>query len=345
MVINVDLPWNPARLEQRVARAWRKHQPRSVQVINLVTANSIEQRMLQVLAGKRALADGLLDGAGELDTLPMPSGRTALVERLEELMGASGSAAPEQRPSEPPEMLRQDLIAGFGERLLLAEIRSGSDAEATLLLVVDGSSNHGEVRRRAETIVRRQQLTANVRPPRIEVLDRTTFETIARLAEAGVVQLTPAHRPLFRSSALPDPGAGEAERLVQRARESFARGERRQRMAAVLADGGFAGEALAPLGEAVQEALLCLARLAGSARTDHEPIPSDAVKALAQAGPPFAALAARAGRLADQLQAAAATPAEVSEQDVQAWIREGAACSAQIEQLLDVAAVGPLATR
>ena len=29
-VVNLDLPWNPARLEQRIARAWRKHQTSSV---------------------------------------------------------------------------------------------------------------------------------------------------------------------------------------------------------------------------------------------------------------------------------------------------------------------------
>jgi SNF2 family DNA or RNA helicase len=29
-VINIDLPWNPAKLEQRIARAWRKGQARSV---------------------------------------------------------------------------------------------------------------------------------------------------------------------------------------------------------------------------------------------------------------------------------------------------------------------------
>jgi SNF2 family DNA or RNA helicase len=36
VVINCDLPWNPAKLEQRIARAWRKHQTRPVTVINLV---------------------------------------------------------------------------------------------------------------------------------------------------------------------------------------------------------------------------------------------------------------------------------------------------------------------
>src|ERR1041385_6404121 len=30
VVINCDLPWNPARLEQRIARAWRKNQTRAV---------------------------------------------------------------------------------------------------------------------------------------------------------------------------------------------------------------------------------------------------------------------------------------------------------------------------
>ena len=49
-VINVDLPWNPAKLEQRIARAWRKNQTRSVTVVNLVTENSIEHNILHLLA-------------------------------------------------------------------------------------------------------------------------------------------------------------------------------------------------------------------------------------------------------------------------------------------------------
>ena len=55
-VVNVDLPWNPAKLEQRIARAWRKNQTRSVAVINLVTEDSIEHSMLYVLGAKQALA-------------------------------------------------------------------------------------------------------------------------------------------------------------------------------------------------------------------------------------------------------------------------------------------------
>ena len=44
-VVNLDLPWNPAKLEQRIARAWRKYQTRAVTVINLVCEDSIEHRI------------------------------------------------------------------------------------------------------------------------------------------------------------------------------------------------------------------------------------------------------------------------------------------------------------
>ena len=60
VVINLDLPWNPAKLEQRIARAWRKNQSRVVQVINLIAENTIEHRMLTTLAVKQAIADAVL---------------------------------------------------------------------------------------------------------------------------------------------------------------------------------------------------------------------------------------------------------------------------------------------
>jgi len=58
VVINCDLPWNPARLEQRIARAWRKFQSRPVTVVNLISQDTIEERMLGTLANKQALAQG-----------------------------------------------------------------------------------------------------------------------------------------------------------------------------------------------------------------------------------------------------------------------------------------------
>jgi len=73
-------------LKQRIARAWRKNQTRHVSVINLVTENSIEHNILHLLAQKQAMADGVLDGQGDLDKLDMPSGRKAMIDRMQQMM-------------------------------------------------------------------------------------------------------------------------------------------------------------------------------------------------------------------------------------------------------------------
>src|SRR5204862_3732088 len=51
-VINVDLPWNPAVLEQRVARAYRMGQKQPVQVFILIAEGTIEERMLSTLSAQ-----------------------------------------------------------------------------------------------------------------------------------------------------------------------------------------------------------------------------------------------------------------------------------------------------
>lgn len=61
-IINLDLPWNPAVLEQRVGRIYRIGQQRNIQVINLVSAMSIEEEMIGRLRFKTSLFEGTLDG-------------------------------------------------------------------------------------------------------------------------------------------------------------------------------------------------------------------------------------------------------------------------------------------
>ncbi len=62
IVINIDLPWNPAVLEQRIARIFRIGQKRNIQVINLVSANTFEESMLGKLKFKSSMFEGALDG-------------------------------------------------------------------------------------------------------------------------------------------------------------------------------------------------------------------------------------------------------------------------------------------
>ncbi len=63
--VNLELPWNPAVLEQRIGRIYRLGQKRPIDVWNLITQASIEERILGLVEGKRALFNGLFDGESE----------------------------------------------------------------------------------------------------------------------------------------------------------------------------------------------------------------------------------------------------------------------------------------
>ena len=52
LMVNYDIPWNPARLEQRLGRIHRYGQRRDVVIVNLVAASTREGRVLQVLLDK-----------------------------------------------------------------------------------------------------------------------------------------------------------------------------------------------------------------------------------------------------------------------------------------------------
>jgi superfamily II DNA/RNA helicase len=95
-VINVDLPWNPAVLEQRIARAHRMGQTSPVQVFVLVTNETIEENLLGTLSAKHSLALACLDTESEADVVTLQTGIDELKGRLEKLLGAQADA-PEER--------------------------------------------------------------------------------------------------------------------------------------------------------------------------------------------------------------------------------------------------------
>lgn len=91
-VINVDLPWNPAVLEQRIARAHRMGQKRHVQIYLLVTEDTLEENLLTTLSAKHELALAALDPDSEVTEVNLLSGIEEMKRRLEILLGAKPDA-------------------------------------------------------------------------------------------------------------------------------------------------------------------------------------------------------------------------------------------------------------
>ena len=87
VVINVDIPWNPAVLEQRIGRVHRMGQKKRVRVINFVTTGSIEERILELLKFKKSVFAGALDKDGQDTVLVGESQLNKLMKTVETMVG------------------------------------------------------------------------------------------------------------------------------------------------------------------------------------------------------------------------------------------------------------------
>ena len=139
-VINCDLPWNPAVLEQRIARAHRMGQKRPVQAFLLVTEQTLEESLLTTLSAKKELALAALDVDSDVDELSLVSGKEELCNRLEILLGAKPQAPTDERQKAEVatiqgQHLHRDRVAAAGGELLgavfnfLGELVSQSESE------------------------------------------------------------------------------------------------------------------------------------------------------------------------------------------------------------------------
>jgi superfamily II DNA or RNA helicase len=96
VVVNVDLPWNPAVLNQRIGRVHRLGQRQPVRVLNVVAKGSIEEGMLSVLAFKSSLFAGILDG-GAADVQMGGTRLTKFMETIEATTAEIPAPVPEER--------------------------------------------------------------------------------------------------------------------------------------------------------------------------------------------------------------------------------------------------------
>jgi hypothetical protein len=118
-VVNLDVPWNPGVLEQRIGRIYRLGQEKPVNVINLVAQETIEHNMLGVLQFKKSMAAGVLDD-GE-DTIFMGDSKFRKFMESVEVITRDTGGAPVLTPvditagEEPDEDLYRPDVAAAPE--------------------------------------------------------------------------------------------------------------------------------------------------------------------------------------------------------------------------------------
>ena len=122
-VINVDLPWNPAVLEQRISRAHRMGQQQPVQVFLLVTTDTLEENLLATLSAKHALSLAVLDPDTDTSQVEMSTGMEELKRRMEILLGARPEAAEDESMKAEAEktaaaLARKEKVAAAGGQLV-----------------------------------------------------------------------------------------------------------------------------------------------------------------------------------------------------------------------------------
>ena len=263
VVINCDLPWNPARLEQRISRAWRKHQTRPVTVFHLVSEGTIEQRMIGTLKAKQALADGVLDLRGDVSKIAFTSGRQALLSKLEQLLGPSVAGLPSDEPKRLP--VDRSLAFAQAAREKLADVLVRCDesyplegSHSVLLVVVERDAALW----RDRLVPLHQELFGEgkwdpLAPVKFEVLDKATDEALRRLTEAGLIApSTRAIRSLSPAAGATNGAVALSEEERQKAMAHRQRAARKLKMASLLEGGGLSEEAR----EALREATLWTGR-------------------------------------------------------------------------------------
>ncbi|OAI10117.1 helicase [Methylomonas koyamae] len=136
VLVNLDMPWNPAILDQRIARIHRLGQKHKVQIFILLAEDSYEQRVAQLVKGKRDLFDNVIEPDASEDVVGLS--KKMLETLIDDLAGGPPAddaarvetAAPLVVPEAEAEQPRPAAVH--------APIETGAEDEASVRLAVAG---------------------------------------------------------------------------------------------------------------------------------------------------------------------------------------------------------------
>lgn len=149
VLINLDMPWNPAVLDQRIARIHRLGQKQSVQIILMVASDSYEERVTSLVKGKRHLFDNVIDPDANEDVVGVSrkllevlsdelAGEAAPAEECAEVMPETAEAV----ALEMPEVAVTDAVVSPAIRRDVGEDDTGAAVEDSLRTCILAIQRH-----------------------------------------------------------------------------------------------------------------------------------------------------------------------------------------------------------
>jgi superfamily II DNA or RNA helicase len=248
VLINLDVPWNPAVLEQRIARVHRLGQKKTVQIIHLHSLDSYEERVAAVMAKKRELFENVISEDASQDAVGVSPKMADIL--LDEKLGVTAPKQESQAPVEPPQELKKgsqrpaavtdsddDRLSPYIEKI---QRSLGSRLQQVMLVGENLVAVVDRMDYRAERL--QQQRDEGVS---ILVVDQRTAATLDQMGQGGVFGET---RELFDKSS---PGADKGLKSLA----LIARAKRKIAAAELLVESLRHGEAIHFLAESMLSAL------------------------------------------------------------------------------------------
>jgi superfamily II DNA or RNA helicase len=204
--INVELPWNPAVLEQRIGRIHRLGQRRPIDTYSLVSEPGIESRIADLVGSKQALFTGLFDGTSDEVAFERAGSFLARIERV-----VATAVSPAPPSSDDAGASGEDESGREIEAIVAAADESGDPAMAGARLPESAPSGADVGRLMSSLTVRRTAAggLAIEAPPEAASTLAALFSGMARLLQvAEMPQEATGRRPGGR----PSRGHGSAKR-------------------------------------------------------------------------------------------------------------------------------------
>ncbi len=181
VVIHCDLPWTATRIEQRIARAWRPTQTRSVTSVFLVCENTLEHRMLTLLKEKRSLVENILDAPKGIIRMPWGESSSSVLQQARALLEGHEKSVPTANS------FREFLSKKLGPQLVRCQVIEKPEGKKWLVIVSGDPTLW-----RPRVLVWRDAYFSSgkvqeEKPVEIEIIDLATHELIQRLQGSGMI--------------------------------------------------------------------------------------------------------------------------------------------------------------